>query len=63
MVEERAKSLLISFFERDYGHLPDGNELPGVGKVGDIRHACAGYKKNASIYPKVDDMDSRSSSS
>ena len=56
--------MLISFFERDYGHLSDtddaiqvlgtGSIHAGVATVGDIRRACIGHPKDASIYPKSD---------
>jgi hypothetical protein len=52
----------IGFFERDYGHIPDSEDATkvlgtqsihaGVATVGDIRKACAGHTKNASIYPE-----------
>jgi hypothetical protein len=52
----------IQFFERDYGHVPDSEDAikvlgrqsirPGVAIVGDIRKACQGHTKDASIYPE-----------
>jgi hypothetical protein len=54
----------ISFFERDYGHLADSDDAvkvfgtksirAGVATVGDIRKACVGQPKTASIYPEND---------
>ena len=54
----------ISFFERDYGHLADSEDIvkvfgtmtihAGIATVGDIRKACLGHPKTASIYPEND---------
>jgi hypothetical protein len=52
----------IDFFERAYGQLLDSDDATkvlgtagihkGVAKVGDIRKACDGHPKGASIRPK-----------
>ena len=52
----------IEFFERDYGQVPDSEDATkvlgtqsihvGVATVGDIRKACEGHTKQASIYPE-----------
>ena len=52
----------IDFFERDYGHLSDSEDAfkvfgtasleKGIAMVGDIRKACIGRPKDASIYPE-----------
>jgi hypothetical protein len=52
----------IDFFERDYRHLSDSDDavnvlgLQGIAKgiatVGDIRRACEGHPKDASIKPE-----------
>ena len=49
----------IDYFERDYGHLPDSDDATkvfgtgsiekGWATVGDIRKACQGRSKDASI--------------
>ena len=54
----------IDFFESDYGHLPDSADATevlgtasierGIATVGDIRKACEGHPKDASIYPEND---------
>jgi hypothetical protein len=54
----------INFFERDYGSLADSEDAvkvfgplsmhPGVATVGDIRKACVGHPKTASVYPEND---------
>jgi len=53
--------MLISFFERDYADLSDGDDASkvisvrsGVATIGDIRAACAGHSKEASIYAEGD---------
>ena len=52
----------IDFFERDYGRLLDSEDATkvlgtagihkGIANVGDIRKACHGHPKDASIRPK-----------
>jgi hypothetical protein len=54
----------IDYFERNYGHLSDSDDATkvlgtgsihmGIATVGDIRKACQGHPKDASIYPKND---------
>ena len=54
--------MLISFFERDCGHLENSDDAtkalgtlsipPGIATVGDNRKACQGRPKDASIYPE-----------
>jgi hypothetical protein len=54
----------IHFFELHYAHLPDSDDAvkvfgtvgikEGIATVGDIRKACEGHPKDASIYPKPD---------
>jgi hypothetical protein len=53
----------ILSFERYYGHLADSEDAvkvlgmasleKGLTTVGDIRRACAGRPKDASIYPDI----------
>jgi hypothetical protein len=54
----------IDYFERDYNHLADSDDatmalgtqsiFKGLKTVGDIRKACEGHPKDASIYPEGD---------
>lgn len=54
----------IHFFELHYAHLPDSEDAvkvfgtvgikAGIATVGEIRTACEGHPKDASIYPKPD---------
>ena len=55
--------MTIEQFERDYGRLPDSADATevlgrvsihkGVATVGDIRKACQGFPKDASIRPDL----------